>query len=86
MQLTLHLVVWWYLIVLWLQHLLLVHFSFSVAQVSDRNIQMPNHHGDTLGGSLTEPCEHPVPSPPPAATPPLLPSNSGAIGFPVCSG
>lgn len=25
---------------------------------------MPNHHGDTHGGSLTEPCEHPTSTPP----------------------
>lgn len=42
----------------------LVHLSFSLAQVSNRNIQMPNHHGDTLCGSLTEPCEHPLLPPP----------------------
>ena len=64
-----HLAVCWYLLVLWLQHLPLVHFSFSVAQVSDRNIRMPNHHGDTLGGSLTEPCEHPLLPPHPPSTP-----------------
>lgn len=72
-QLVPHHVEWWYLLVLWLQHLPLVHFSFSVAQVSDRNIRMPNHHGDTLSGSLTEPCEQPFLPRTPHRTQPCTP-------------
>lgn len=72
-QLTSQLAVLWYLLVSLAAALATGSLSFSVAQVSDRNIGMPNHHGDTLGGSLTEPCEHPLLPPTPRCLATVVP-------------